>query len=110
MRQAKATSRVYPHRNKDVQTTLLANGHLIIFDSLSSWAHTVNPGGALVWELSDGKHDVGEIAVKVAETGFQMSESAVGQFLQELSEAGLLHFADYPCCSCWEDTLTKGKI
>ncbi len=41
-------------RNDDIKTTLMPDGHVVLFNTKTEWAQVLNPMGALVWEFCDG--------------------------------------------------------
>lgn len=83
-----------PRRNPDVRTTLLPDGHVVLFSTKTEWAHTLNPQGAVIWEFCDGSHSVDDIIEEVRQL---MQEAAqehvsrqVSEFINELLGSGLL--------------------
>jgi coenzyme PQQ synthesis protein D (PqqD) len=58
---------------------------LLVYDSETSRAHSLNPVAAAVWELSDGERDAAEIAELVG-----VPENAVWRALSQLEERQLL--------------------
>jgi hypothetical protein len=82
----------FPHRNPALQTNVLPDGHAVVFDGVSSWAHTLNPVGALVWEYSDGNHSLSEIVAEVHGLGQSwINDSQVNDFVGEMKRSGLIH-------------------
>jgi hypothetical protein len=87
---------LYPHRNSDVRGTLLEDGHLILLDPQTSWAHTLNPMAAVIWEFSDGEHTLTEIANEINVLGRKtgatiIDQPAVEKLVHDLIEGGLMH-------------------
>lgn len=83
-----------PSRNPDVKTTLLPDGHVVLFSTKTDWAHTLNPAGALVWEYCDGENSVEEIVSEVlslVESGDREGlHTEIKDLIENLSEQGLL--------------------
>ena len=52
-------------RNPAIKTRLLPDGHVVLFNPQGTWAHIVNPLGALVWEFCDGEYSIDQIAETV---------------------------------------------
>jgi hypothetical protein len=81
-------------RKADVKMTLLPDGHGVLSSESNDWVHIVNPVGALVWELSDGKLSRQEIIARIAETLQPIDQNKfheeIERFLQELIAGGLL--------------------
>jgi len=72
-----------PIRKKEYTTRLLPDGYIAIIDSEHKQVHSLPPVGALVWELCDGKHTIGEIADEIS----QMVEVVRQRnFVQEVSD------------------------
>lgn len=87
------TSKIYPRRRAGIKTTLLPDGHLVLFDPSSEWAHTLNQTGAIVWEYCDGQtclSDIGKIIGELSNRSQATSESVA--LVQELQSYGLLTF------------------
>src|SRR5688500_6603598 len=57
---------MYPRRKADVKTSVLPDGHVVLFSDTRDWGHTLNPRAALIWEFCDGEHTVAEIVSEVA--------------------------------------------
>jgi len=60
---------------------------------------SLNPAGALVWELADGSQDHGELAAALAAARGLEPEAAaaeVEKFASVMSEAGLMEWRDLP--------------
>lgn len=53
-------------RNDDIKTTLMPDGHVVLFNSKTEWAQVLNPVGALVWEFCDGCMSVPEMTGEIA--------------------------------------------
>lgn len=54
-----------PKRSEEMESTSLPDGLVILVNKQTSWAHTLTPLGALVWEFCDGKNSVDEIVSNI---------------------------------------------
>lgn len=54
-------------RNEDIKTTLMPDGHVVLFNSKTEWAQVLNPMGALVWELCDGQTTEADMVAQIAQ-------------------------------------------
>lgn len=85
---------MYPLRNPDIESKLLPDGYLVLFNTKTDWAHTINPSAALVWEFCDGRHTVADIVTELtailqpADSGALMAE--VTNLVETLSREGIL--------------------
>jgi hypothetical protein len=77
-----------------IQAKILPDGHVVLHSDKASWAFTLTPLGALVWEFSDGTNTVEQIVEKVSEAGAIPIDgdlrSHVNNLVAELEEYGLL--------------------
>lgn len=89
-----AAASMYPLRNSDIESKLLPDGYLVLFNPKTDWAHTVNPSAALVWEFCDGTHTVADIVdelVAVIEPAdAQALTDEVTSLVQALTREGIL--------------------
>jgi hypothetical protein len=81
-------------RNPDIKTTVLPDGFVALSTEKTDWVHVLNPIGALVWELSDGKLSKDEIVTQIKEI-IQSShvdglQNEIEVFAGELLAAGAL--------------------
>ncbi len=53
-------------RNDEIKTTLMPDGHVVLFNAKTEWAQVLNPVGALVWEYCDGATSVAEMTKEIA--------------------------------------------
>ncbi len=83
---------MHPRRNPDVKTTLLPDGHIVLFDEKTNWAMTLNPMGALIWEFCDGNHTASQIEQEITSLTDQHNDldQNIESLLKELSESGLI--------------------
>lgn len=87
---------VYPKRKAGVKATVLPEGHVVLFDTTTDWAHTLNPLAAMAWELSDGEHSVPDIVDEIVSLVEELPldsrelELQLTEFFEELTSAGFL--------------------
>jgi len=65
-------------RNEDIKTTLMPDGHVVLFNSKTEWAQVLNPMGALVWEFCDGYTSVDDMTGEIASL-LQIENAAILQ-------------------------------
>jgi hypothetical protein len=71
-------------------------GELLVFDSASNKAFSLNPSAALVWRRADGKTSIEELARLVAaETGTPADTRVVEFALRALDKDGLMEHVDF---------------
>ena len=85
---------MYPTRNSDIKSTLLPDGHIVLFNTKTDWVHTLNPSGALVWEFCDGRHLTEEIVAELAavtnSSDLTALKQQVSELIQLLCDQGML--------------------
>lgn len=80
-------------RMSDIKTTLMPDGHVVLFNTKTEWAQVLNPVGALVWEYCDGVTSLNEMIEEIAsllETDKNSLEDDVCLMLKELLSNGLI--------------------
>lgn len=65
---------------------MLPDGFLVLFNTKSDWAHTLNPRGALVWEFCDGAHTPDQICEELASVLGDCDRSELRGDVQKLIE------------------------
>lgn len=90
-------------RNPDIKTTLMPDGHVVLFSAKTEWAQVLNPTGALVWEFCDGDTPIESITSQIggllAITDIPELQKEINSLIKELLGSGLLHeveVADIP--------------
>jgi len=88
----KATTK--PKRQADIRSTMLPDGHLVLYSETSELACTLTPIGAIVWEYCDGNHTADEIigelrAIQEISLSAALEEEVV-QLLNDFNDSGLL--------------------
>jgi len=83
-------------RDPGLLTQLLPDGHLVLTSESTSWAFTLTPVGAIVWEFCDGTNTVDSIVEQIVNLN-ALSDLAdlrtnVTELLTELDEIGLLDY------------------
>lgn len=81
-------------RNQDIKTTLMPDGHVVLFNSKTEWAQILNPIGALVWEFCDGLTPSPEMVKQVAsliEDDSPKLKDDINSLIKELLENGLIY-------------------
>jgi hypothetical protein len=73
-----------PKRSNDMESTSLPDGMVILVNKKTSWAHTLTPLGALVWEFCDGDNSVEEIVASIKSIPEVGERSALDQEVNEL--------------------------
>ena len=90
-----------PLRNPEIQTTLLPDGHVVLFSTKTDWAHTLNPVGAIVWEFCDGQHEaahiVDEVVLLTGSDHAGQINGEVAALLDELTAKGLITLSGVEC-------------
>jgi hypothetical protein len=83
-----------PKRSNELETTSLPDGFAIIVNQKTSWAHTLSPLAALIWEFCDGQSSVDEIVASlqaIPEIGEKPSlKIEVEELIHQLGEDGFL--------------------
>ncbi|MBX9879527.1 MAG: PqqD family protein [Candidatus Obscuribacterales bacterium] len=80
-------------RNDEIKTTLMPDGHVVLFNTKTEWAQVLNPVGALVWEYCDGTTSVMEMTdeiSKLLETDKTALQNDVNSLIDELLTQGLI--------------------
>ena len=81
-------------RNPEIKSQLLPDGHLVLFNEKTQWAHILNPAGALFWELCDGCCSQDEAIAMIQEILADNTPKELPQEIynhtKELVDAGLL--------------------
>lgn len=67
-----------------MESTSLPDGMVILVNKKTSWAHTLTPLGALVWEFCDGDNSVEEIVASIKSIPEVGERSALDQEVNEL--------------------------
>lgn len=81
----------FPLRNPELQTKLLPDGHVVVFNESTLWAHILSPSGAVIWEFCDGQHSVSAIIDELeALTGTRPPLSETQQFIADMQANGLI--------------------
>lgn len=70
-------------RHPQVKCTILPDGHVALHLK-NDWVYVLTPLGAIVWEFSDGEHDVDEIVSEIAEISEIPSSPDLKQQIVEL--------------------------
>lgn len=84
-------------RNDEIKTTLMPDGHVVLFDTKTEWAQVLNPVGALVWEYCDGATSVTEMADEIAkllEYDKTALQGDINSLVAELLSQGLIKEAE----------------
>jgi hypothetical protein len=83
-----------PRRTEDVKAKILPDGHVVLFADQSTWAFTLSPLAALVWEFCDGDNSVEQIVEEIGRIDQNSDKAAlssqVSELVVELSDSGLL--------------------
>jgi hypothetical protein len=80
-------------RVDEIKTTLMPDGHVVLFNTKTEWAQVLNPMGALVWEYCDGITSVNEMLEEIAkllETDKNTLAADVNSLVAELLAQGLI--------------------
>ncbi|HEY9732136.1 MAG TPA: PqqD family protein [Drouetiella sp.] len=81
-----------PKRSSEMESTSLPDGMVILVNKKTSWAHTLTPLGALVWEFCDGDNSVEEIVANIKsipEVGNRVTlDQEVSELVQQLDNEG----------------------
>ena len=89
---------MYPLRNPAIKSTLLPDGYLVLFNTKTDWALTLNPSAALVWDFCDGAHSLPEIVAELAAATESADKAVlkaeVESLVQQLARDSLLTVAD----------------
>lgn len=81
----------FPLRNPELQTKLLPDGHVVVFNETTLWAHILSPSGAVIWEFCDGQHSVDAIMDEMeALTGTRPKQTETEQFIADMQQNGLI--------------------
>ena len=96
-----------PRRSQDVETRILPDGYVVVFNKENRWAHTLTPLAAVMWEFCDGAHSLEQIVDEIHKLRDQLDEEhahaipeasdlhdAIKKTIDELSDQGLL-IVDY---------------
>lgn len=84
-------SNSFPIRNPELQTKLLPDGHVVVFNEVTLWAHILSPSGAVIWEFCDGQHSLDAIMDEMeALTGTRPEAAETEQFIADMQENGLI--------------------
>ncbi|MBY0359200.1 MAG: PqqD family protein [Candidatus Obscuribacterales bacterium] len=87
------SSKIYPRRMEGIQSTLLPDGHVVLFDSRSDWAETLNPAAAIIWEYCDGQTSLAEMGSIIAEISKRPNSlDETKALIDELHNQGLIAF------------------
>lgn len=73
-----------PKRSNEMESTSLPDGMIILVNKKTSWAHTLTPLGALVWEFCDGENSVEEIVANIQSIPEIGERPTLGQEINEL--------------------------
>lgn len=81
-------------RNEEIKTTLMPDGHVVLFNSKTEWAQVLNPVGALVWEFCDGSTSLSDMTNEIGKL-LEIHDTAILQddinsLIQELLDLGLV--------------------
>lgn len=84
-----------PKRNNEVETRILPDGYVVLFNTKNNWAHTLTPLGALTWELCDGQVSIDEIVDRIvelvgSETVDRKLKEQITTLVDQLSELDLV--------------------
>lgn len=81
----------YPLRNPELKTKLLPDGHVVVFNEKTLWAHILSPSGAVIWEFCDGEHDIHSIVNELGVlTGIPPAVKETQEFLAQMESIGLI--------------------
>jgi hypothetical protein len=84
-----------PRRSDEVDTKLLPDGYIVLYNIKTEWGHTLTPLGAVVWELCDGTLSVEEIVHHVGELTERSGDAELGaqvvKLVDEFVTLGLVH-------------------
>lgn len=81
----------FPLRNPELKTRLLPDGHVVVFNEKTLWAHILSPTGAAIWEFCDGGHNLEGILDELQTlTGSRPEAPETEKFICDLVENGLL--------------------
>lgn len=84
-----------PKRSQEMESTSLPDGLVILVNKKTSWAHTLTPLGALVWEFCDGQNSVEEIVSNlkaIPEVGTRPTlDEEVAELVKQFDEEGFFH-------------------
>ena len=82
---------IRPHARKNGVLTTELDDELIVYDTDSKWAHSLNLIAACVWRHCDGRHSIGDLQrVTSVEVGALVDEEAIVLALRQLDQAHLL--------------------
>ena len=92
--EGRAPTQMILARKPDLKTTLLPDGHAVVFSPITNWAYTLNPMAAAIWEFCDGKSSrdalVDQLLMLLKEVDPEKTTQQIGSMIDELIEAGLL--------------------
>jgi len=81
-------------RHPQVESRLLPDGHLVLFNSNTNWGQTLTPLGAIVWEFCDGTTSIESIFEQLKELDSLVVtpelEQQVISLLEDLADTGLI--------------------
>lgn len=78
-------------RMKDLISTELSSGEIVIFDKERNKAHSLNPAAAAIWKACDGQRSVADLTALVAvATGASSDEAVVWMSVKELQRLHLV--------------------
>ena len=84
-----------PLRSEEIETKILPDGYIVLYNSKTEWSHTLTPLGAVVWELCDGTLTVEEILHHVRELTERQGDDELGaqvvKLIDEFITLGLVH-------------------
>ncbi len=81
----------FPVRNPELKTKLLPDGHVVVFNDRTLWAHILSPCGAAIWEFCDGRHNLDSILDELESlTGSRPPAQETEKFLADLVTSGLV--------------------
>lgn len=84
----------YPKARRDDLLIEKVGDETILYDGERQLAHSLNHSASIVWQNSDGKHSIPQLAQLVsAELGIEPNDSMVEYALDKLAEAKLLDAA-----------------
>jgi methyltransferase-like protein len=88
----------YPVKKKDIAHRVLGDEAMVANLSQSSF-YSLNPVGTFIWEHCDGRHSIKDISEAMAAEFTVSPQDALQdclQFVQELTQEGLLFWSDTP--------------
>ena len=81
----------FPLRNPDLQTKLLPDGHVVVFNETTLWAHILSPSGAVIWEFCDGQHSLDAIMDEMESLiGSRLQPDEAEKFIADMQASGLI--------------------